>query len=171
MKLNKLIALYDDNEISIEGDTDIAFREDVPARYRAYGWNVIDVRDGNCCEAGCGRHQSLPSDSDAPTLIDCHTAIGYGSPRKPGMASRARRTSGRRQPARLLRKNLGLALQGEPFCRARRAYTSTLAEAATPRNEQAEADWHEAVQRLPRGVPGSGEAHGTSGSARNCRLI
>ncbi|MBQ3668463.1 MAG: transketolase, partial [Clostridia bacterium] len=40
LKLNKLIALYDDNEISIEGNTDIAFREDVPARFRAYGWNV-----------------------------------------------------------------------------------------------------------------------------------
>ena len=48
LKLNKLIALYDDNEISIEGDTDIAFREDVPARFRAYGWNVIDVANGNC---------------------------------------------------------------------------------------------------------------------------
>ncbi len=44
LKLNKLIALYDDNEISIEGNTDIAFREDVPARFRAYGWNVIDVQ-------------------------------------------------------------------------------------------------------------------------------
>ena len=50
LKLNKLIALYDDNEISIEGNTDIAFREDVPARFRAYGWNVIDVKNGNCFE-------------------------------------------------------------------------------------------------------------------------
>ena len=48
LKLNKLIAVYDDNEISIEGSTDLAFREDVPARFRAYGWNVIDVKEGNC---------------------------------------------------------------------------------------------------------------------------
>ncbi len=85
LKLSKLIALYDDNEISIEGDTDIAFREDVPARFRAYGWNVIDVADGNC------RHNvsaalRLAKGSDKPSLIVCHTAIGYGSP-KAGMAS------------------------------------------------------------------------------------
>jgi transketolase len=85
LKLNKLIALYDDNEICIEGSTDEAFREDVPARFRAYGWNVIDVRDANTYEpveaALC-----LAKDSDKPTLIVCHTDIGFGSPRA-GMSS------------------------------------------------------------------------------------
>ena len=85
LKLNKLIALYDDNEISIEGDTNIAFREDVPARYRAYGWNVIDVRDGNCWKQVSDAIE-LAKHSDKPTLIVCHTAIGFGSP-KAGMAS------------------------------------------------------------------------------------
>ena len=83
--LNKLIAVYDDNEISIEGDTDIAFREDVPARFRAYGWNVIDVKEGNCwvqVEAAL----KIAKHSDKPTLVVTHTAIGYGSP-KAGMAS------------------------------------------------------------------------------------
>ena len=85
LKLNKLIALYDDNEISIEGDTDIAFREDVPARFRAYGWNVIDVANANCwCKVEAAI--KLAKDSDKPTLIVCHTIIGYGSP-KAGMAS------------------------------------------------------------------------------------
>jgi transketolase len=80
LKLNKLIALYDDNEICIEGSTDDVFKEDVPARFRAYGWNVIDVHDANCykpVEAAL----TLAKKSDKPTLIVCHTAIGYGSPR------------------------------------------------------------------------------------------
>ena len=85
LKLNKLIALYDDNEISIEGDTDIAFREDVPARFRAYGWNVIDVADGNC-NKNVGAAIRLAKGSDKPTLIVCHTQIGFGSP-KAGKAS------------------------------------------------------------------------------------
>ncbi|HIT00430.1 MAG TPA: transketolase [Candidatus Faecaligallichristensenella faecipullorum] len=85
LKLNKLIALYDDNEISIEGDTDIAFREDVPARFRAYGWNVIDVNNGNCYKEVAAA-LALAKDSDKPSLIVCHTAIGYGSP-KEGKAS------------------------------------------------------------------------------------
>ena len=85
LKLNKLIALYDDNEISIEGSTDLAFREDVPGRFRAYGWNVIDVHDANCfkpVEAAL----KLAKVSDKPTLIVCHTVIGYGSP-KAGQSS------------------------------------------------------------------------------------
>ncbi len=85
LKLNKLIALYDDNEISIEGNTDIAFREDVQARFRAYGWNVIDVANGNCWK-NVSAAIRLAKGSDKPTLIACHTAIGYGSP-KAGQAS------------------------------------------------------------------------------------
>ena len=85
LRLNKLIAVYDDNEISIEGSTDIAFREDVPARFRAYGWNVIDVANGNCWRK-VNDAVELAKDSDKPTLIVCHTTIGYGSP-KAGMAS------------------------------------------------------------------------------------
>ena len=80
LKLNKLIALYDDNEISIEGSTDIAFREDVPARFRAYGWNVIDVPNANCWEK-VNDAIELAKDSDKPNLIVCHTVIGYGSPK------------------------------------------------------------------------------------------
>ena len=85
LKLNKLIALYDDNEISIEGNTDIAFREDVPARFRAYGWNVIDVKEGNCWKQ-INAAITLAKRSDKPTLIVTHTEIGFGSP-KQGMAS------------------------------------------------------------------------------------
>ncbi len=80
LKLNKLIALYDDNEICIEGGTDNVFREDVPGRFRAYGWNVIDVADANTYEP-VEAALALARTSDKPTLIVCHTAIGYGSPK------------------------------------------------------------------------------------------
>ncbi len=80
LRLNKLIALYDDNEICIEGPTDTVFREDVPARFRAYGWNVIDVRDANCYRPVQAALQ-IAKGSDKPTLIVCHTDIGFGSPR------------------------------------------------------------------------------------------
>ncbi|NMD38604.1 MAG: transketolase [Christensenellaceae bacterium] len=77
LKLNKLILLYDDNNITIEGRTDIAFKEDVEARYKAYGWNVLKVDDAN------DYTQILPAlekakQSDKPTLIICPTIIGYG---------------------------------------------------------------------------------------------
>ncbi len=85
LKLDKLVVLYDDNEISIEGDTHIAFREDVPKRYEAYGWRVIHVEDGN------DYRQVLDAlvqarDSDRPTLIVCPTIIGFGSAAKQGTA-------------------------------------------------------------------------------------
>ena len=86
LKLNKLIALYDDNEISIEGDTNISFREDVPARFRAYGWNTIEVPDGNDWQLVCDAID-LAKRSDKPTLIVCHTVIGYGSPKAGTAAS------------------------------------------------------------------------------------
>jgi transketolase len=85
LKLGKLILLYDDNEISIEGSTDISFREDVGKRYEAYGWQVIDVADGNDTDAIEAAVLKAKAD-ERPSLIVCHTVIGYGSP-KAGTAS------------------------------------------------------------------------------------
>ncbi len=86
LKLNKLTVLYDDNEISIEGGTDLAFKEDVGKRFEAYGWQVIRVADGN------DYHQILDAlnatqQADKPVLIVCPTVIGYGSKAKQGTAS------------------------------------------------------------------------------------
>jgi len=82
--LGKLIAIYDDNEISIEGDTDISFREDVQMRYKAYGWHVIDVADGNDVEAISKAIKEAKAETERPSLIVCHTTIGYGCPSKQG---------------------------------------------------------------------------------------
>ena len=82
--LGKLIAIYDDNEISIEGDTDISFREDVQMRYKAYGWQVIDVPDGNDIDAVSAAIKEAKADKEHPSLIVCHTIIGFGCPSKQG---------------------------------------------------------------------------------------
>ncbi|NLE19423.1 MAG: transketolase [Clostridiales bacterium] len=85
LKLNKLTVLYDDNEISIEGDTDLAFREDVGKRFEAYGWKVLRVKDGNDYRQVLEALEQS-KDSDRPTLIVCPTVIGYGSKAKQGTA-------------------------------------------------------------------------------------
>ena len=84
--LGKLIAIYDDNQISIEGDTDIAFLEDVPRRFEAYGWQVIGAMDGRDLDAVTAAIAEAKSEASKPTLIVCHTVIGYGSPNKAGTA-------------------------------------------------------------------------------------
>jgi len=80
LKLNRLIALYDDNGISIDGPTSLSYTEDPTGRFQAYGWNVIkiDGHDFEQIEAAILKAQS----SDKPTLIRCQTTIGYGSPNK-----------------------------------------------------------------------------------------
>lgn len=79
LELSKLIVLYDKNDITIEGSTSLAFTEDVGARHKAQGWNVIDVKDGNDLMA-ISRAISKAKKQSKPTLIICHTVIGYGSP-------------------------------------------------------------------------------------------
>ncbi len=87
MGLSKLIVFYDDNEISIEGSTDISFREDVGKRYEAYGWQVIKVADGNDLDALKAAIAEAKADTTKPALIQVVTQIGYGCPAKQGKAS------------------------------------------------------------------------------------
>ena len=82
--LGKLIVLYDDNQISIEGDTDIAFLEDVPSRFESYGWQVLGSMDGRDIDAITAAISAAKAESSRPTLIVCQTVIGYGSPNKAG---------------------------------------------------------------------------------------
>lgn len=79
--LGKFIVLYDSNKISIEGSTDIAFREDVGERYKAYGWQVLTVEDGNDVDAISGAIKEAKEDTTRPSLIIIKTQIGYGSPK------------------------------------------------------------------------------------------
>ena len=83
LKLGKLIYLYDDNHISIDGSTDLAFTEDRAARFKAYGWHVQRVEDGNNVEVIDAAIKMAKADS-RPSIIMCRTIIGYGSPNKQG---------------------------------------------------------------------------------------
>jgi transketolase len=84
--LNKLIALYDDNGISIDGPVQGWFRDDTPARFRAYGWNVVGPLDGHDVQAVSSAIAQANSSADKPTLIVCRTTIGQGSPGRAGTA-------------------------------------------------------------------------------------
>ncbi|MEL6937858.1 MAG: transketolase [Cyanobacteria bacterium J06598_1] len=83
--LGKLIALYDDNHISIDGSTDISFTEDVSKRFESYGWHVLHVEDGNTdldsIEKAIAEAKKV---TDKPTMIKITTTIGYGSPNRQG---------------------------------------------------------------------------------------
>ena len=85
-KLNKLIALWDDNGISIDGQVTPWFGDDTPARFEAYGWNVIRAVDGHNTAAVSAAIAQAKQSGDKPTLICCRTSIGFGSPNRAGTA-------------------------------------------------------------------------------------
>lgn len=86
LKLGKLIYLYDANSISIEGDTDLAFTENVVERFLAYGWQVMEI-DGHNHGEIAGAIISAQKNANKPSLIVCRTKIGFGSPNKEGKES------------------------------------------------------------------------------------
>ena len=79
-KLGKLILFYDDNDITIEGSTDITFKEDVAMRFKAQGWQVLKVDDANDLDLLRRTVRKAKADTERPSLIICKTVIGYGSP-------------------------------------------------------------------------------------------
>ncbi len=82
--LGKLVAFWDDNGISIDGEVEGWFSDDTPARFKAYGWHVISDVDGHDSDAVSAAIAEAKSVTDKPTLICCKTIIGYGSPNKSG---------------------------------------------------------------------------------------
>jgi transketolase len=85
--LGKLIAFYDDNGISIDGEVEAWFTDNTPARFESYGWQVIPSIDGHNADAIAGAIDSALTDTDRPTLICCKTIIGKGAPNKQGTES------------------------------------------------------------------------------------
>lgn len=86
LQLGKLIVLYDSNRITIEGNTDIAFTEDVAKRFEAYHWQVLEVKDGNDVEAIAAAIAQAKKETVKPTIIIVHSVIGYGSEALQGTA-------------------------------------------------------------------------------------
>lgn len=85
--LGKLVGIWDDNHISLDGPTDLSFGEDVPARFAAYGWRVLEVGDGNDVDAIDAALTEAADSDGRPTLIALRTHIGYGSPNKQDRSS------------------------------------------------------------------------------------
>lgn len=112
LKLNKLVVLYDSNNITIEGDTGVAFTENVRVRYEALGWNTLLVEDGNDIEAISKAIAEAKKSTDKPTLIEIKTKIGFGATGKEGTAGAHGAPLGAESLA-ALRKNL--QYEGEGF--------------------------------------------------------
>ncbi|MCH7482538.1 MAG: transketolase [Chloroflexi bacterium] len=110
--LGKIVYLYDDNGISIEGDTDIAFTEDVPARFRAYGWHVAGPVDGNDLDGIEAAIAEARAETGRPSLVVVHSVIGYGSPNKANTGGVHGEPLGEDE-VRLTRERLGW--ENEPF--------------------------------------------------------
>jgi len=104
--LGKLVYLYDDNRITIDGSTDLAFTEDVPARFEAYGWHVSSVEDANDLAAVDSAIEEAKAETGRPSLISVRSHIGYGSPNKQDTAAAHGAPLGEEE-VRLTKENLG----------------------------------------------------------------
>ena len=113
LRLGKLIYLYDDNDISIEGNTNIAFTENVAQRFQAYGWHVVGPIDGMDTASVDSAIRMAQAEKAMPSLIICRTVIGYGSPNKAGTASAHGEPLGEEE-VRLTKERLGWHYD-EPF--------------------------------------------------------
>ena len=135
-KLNKLVVLYDSNDICLDGETKDAFSENVRARYEAYGWNTILVQDGANVEAVNAAIEQAKK-SDKPTLIEVKTIIGAGSPNRQGTNGVHGAPLGDEETA-LFRKEIGW--ENEPFDIPADVYADFKANVAD-RGEKEYAKW------------------------------
>jgi transketolase len=136
--LGKLIALYDDNHISIDGSTDVAFTEDVSKRFEAYGWHVLHVENGNTdLDAIAKAIETAKAVTDKPTMIKVTTTIGYGSPNKANTAGIHGAALGTDEVA-LTRKELNW--EHEPFVIPQNVLDHT--RKAVERGASYEAEWN-----------------------------
>ena len=140
--LGKLIALYDDNHITIDGNTNVSFTEDVLTRYEAYGWHVQHVADGNTDVDGITRAiEAAKAVTDRPSMIKVTTTIGYGSPNKSGTAGVHGAALGAEEAA-LTRQALDWSYG--PFEVPQESYDQW--RQAVSRGAAAEAEWNAALE-------------------------
>ncbi len=147
--LGKLIVLYDSNNISIEGDTNIAFRENVQERFQAFGFQTLLVKDGNDLEEISKAIEEAKADTTRPTMIEVKTRIGFGCPAKEGKASAHGEPLGVENVA-ALRKNLGWDIE-ESFVIPQDVYDNckAIAEANAKEEDAWNAMFAEYAQKYP----------------------
>lgn len=147
--LGKLIVLYDSNNISIEGNTNIAFRENVQERFRAFGFQTLLVKDGNDLEEISKAIEEAKADTTRPTMIEVKTKIGFGCPAKEGKASAHGEPLGA-ENVTALRKNLGWDIE-ESFVIPQDVYDNykKIAEANAKEEEAWNAMFADYAQKYP----------------------
>jgi transketolase len=148
LRLGNLIYLYDNNHITIEGNTSLAFTEDVSKRFEAYGWHVQEISgyDLDAVEKAIRRAQTT---SGRPSLISVRTNIAYGSPNKQDTAEAHGSPLGEDE-IRLTKKNLGWPAE-EPFFVPQEALA--VFREAVPRGEKLEAEWRRVLDKLAATKP------------------
>ncbi len=149
LKLDKLIYLYDDNDISIEGNTNIAFAENVDQRFQAYGWHVIGPIDGMDLPSVDLSIRMAQLETVRPSLIICRTIIGYGSPNKQGTAAAHGEALGEEE-VRLTKERLGWPTE-EPFTIPHEALAHF--RKALERGREAQADWERRLEAYRKAYP------------------
>ncbi|MFN4265223.1 MAG: transketolase [Aquabacterium sp.] len=146
-KLNKLIALYDDNGISIDGQVAPWFIDDTPKRFEAYGWNVIDMIDGHDVDDVDGAIAKAKLSTDKPTLIVCKTSIGKGSPNRANTAKAHGEPLGGDE-IKLTREAIGWS--HDPFVIPEEVYADWDAKAE---GEQLVEDWNQRFAAYQKAFP------------------
>ncbi len=148
LKLGKLIYLYDDNRVTIEGFTDLAFTENVPQRFESYGWHTATVEDGNDLDAIEVAIREAQSVADKPSLISVKTIIGYGLPS--AGTHKAHSDPPGEEAVRAAKRKFGWPEDKQFFIP-----TEALAHyrKAIERGEQLETDWNELGERYKQKHP------------------
>jgi transketolase len=154
LRLGKLVYLYDDNHVTLDGPTSWSFTEDVGRRYEAYGWKVLHVEDGNTdLDAIDAALEEATSQTEQPTLIRVRTTIGYGSPHKAGTSKAHGSPLGPEELA-LTKKALGWEWQD-----AFHIPPEALAEfrAAVDKGTKAQAEWEQRFAQYEKAFPREAE--------------
>ncbi len=148
LKLGKLIYLYDDNGISIDGSTSLAFTEDVYKRFDAFGWHVVKV-DGHDVDAVSAAIEAAKLETSKPSLIMCKTVIGYGSPNKAG-SQKAHGSPLGPDEVKLTKEALGIPLEPDFYVpeEALSVYRSALSS-----GESAESAWNAKFEAYAAAYP------------------
>jgi len=149
LKLGKLIYLYDDNHITIDGSTDLAFTEDRVGRFKSYGWHVQQVDDGNSIEAIENAIKEAQQEKDRPSFIAIRTHIGFGSPNKQDTSSVHGEPLGTDE-IKLTKENLGWPLEPDCFIPDEALNHFRL---AVEIGEQKEREWRDQVGSYEKAHP------------------
>ncbi|EMR07465.1 Transketolase [Bhargavaea cecembensis DSE10] len=150
LKLDKLIVLYDSNDISLDGELDMSFSEDVRKRFESYGWNYLRVDDGNDIDAVSRAIEEAKGNAGGPTLIEVKTIIGYGSPNKSGKADVHGAPLGEDE-MKLVKEYYNWTFE-EDFHVPEEVY-DTFRKAAEENGEQAEKQWNERFAAYEEAYP------------------